>query len=55
MKAFLLVVWIGGHSGYLTVDGLASEPACKDLYERLVERSAIYRKPYWCVEYDKAE
>lgn len=31
MTAFLLLIWVGGHSGYLTVPGIASEQACHAL------------------------
>jgi hypothetical protein len=57
VKAWLLIIYIGGHAGYVQTNDLATEQACKDLYQKMVKTNIIYAvedKNYKCLPYDKA-
>lgn len=50
-KVWLLVIWIGGHAGTMSVPNLPSEEACKALYAKITEAAEIGRYRY-CIPYE---
>lgn len=56
MIAFLLVIFVGSHFGYITVDGIASEQECHALASRIAQAPqgyAWFAKPtnHDCIAY----
>lgn len=57
VKAWLLIIYMGGHTGYITVNDLSSEQACNDLYISMVKSKVVYavsEDNHKCLSYTKA-
>lgn len=59
MPTFLLLIWVGGHSGYLAVPGISSEQECHALAATIANdaqgfKSFAHSSNHSCVRYQAA-